>query len=493
MQNSCSGTCNLTDAGETAETCNPNGTNSDPSDDYITFSLNPVGANLGATYSVTADNGGTVTLAGGGAATGVSYNSSTAFRLQNGSADGATNFTVTVTDVADGTCMITTMVMQNSCSGTCPTITNPTPTQSICEGQTTSLQVTTDAISPDQIEFVYFTTQQTNTAMYSGGTSLGSTTPSGGVASISNISLPIASTYFVYAILTPTPADVTCRPSEEMIITVNPYPDVNLIVSDTTICNETTAMVAVSDSEIGVSYQLRNNANDSPVGSPVSGTGNTINFSINNLSTAGTYTYNVLASNSSTGCTIQVLDLAEVVVMPCDYDFDLPTCLYPACHFTSADIYLGAGVNSESGSASETQSLDDGVNFPNNIRPNIGIRIPVTIYNNTGNTAYLSAWIDWNNDGDFDDAGEQIANEIYNPAVYNGSFVVSLATNVPATIPQNQNIRARFRLSTDSSIAFSPCGAQTCAIDGEVEDFIIQAECPPTICLPVQIQINRGN
>jgi hypothetical protein len=91
----CSNTCDLADAGEAAEACNDNGTIYDPSDDYITISLNPTGANL-TTYTVTANNGGIVTLAGGGAATGLNYGVSLDFRLQDGSADGLTTYTITI-------------------------------------------------------------------------------------------------------------------------------------------------------------------------------------------------------------------------------------------------------------------------------------------------------------------------------------------------------------------------------------------------------------
>ncbi|MCB0552149.1 MAG: DUF11 domain-containing protein, partial [Phaeodactylibacter sp.] len=106
--------CMLTGAGETLEACNNNSTPANPADDYITFSLNPTGTNT-TTYTVTADNGGIVTLAGGGAAVGISYGAPTAFRLQNGSADGSTTYTITITDDADPTCVTTTTVMQDPC------------------------------------------------------------------------------------------------------------------------------------------------------------------------------------------------------------------------------------------------------------------------------------------------------------------------------------------------------------------------------------------
>ena len=109
QQSSCSTTCNLIGSGKTLETCNANGTLSDGSDDYVSFSLNPTGTNLGATYVVSVDNGGTISPSTG------TYGSATAFALQSGSSDGTT-YTVTITDVSDGSCSTTTTVQQSSCS-----------------------------------------------------------------------------------------------------------------------------------------------------------------------------------------------------------------------------------------------------------------------------------------------------------------------------------------------------------------------------------------
>ena len=103
--------CSLTDAGVTNETCNDAGTGSDPSDDYISFDLYPTGSNLGASYSVSVNNGGTITPTSG------TYSSVTSFQLQGGSANGTT-YIITITDNADANCKITTTVMQNSCSST---------------------------------------------------------------------------------------------------------------------------------------------------------------------------------------------------------------------------------------------------------------------------------------------------------------------------------------------------------------------------------------
>ncbi|HHH55281.1 MAG TPA: hypothetical protein ENK91_16600, partial [Bacteroidetes bacterium] len=82
--------CTLTSAGKTNETCNDNGTGSNSGDDYITFDLNPTGTDLGTGYTVSVDNGGTISPSSG------SYGSATSFQLQGGSANGTT-YTITIT------------------------------------------------------------------------------------------------------------------------------------------------------------------------------------------------------------------------------------------------------------------------------------------------------------------------------------------------------------------------------------------------------------
>ena len=105
--------CTLTDAGKTNEACNDAGTTSNPADDYITFSLNPTGSNLGTGYTVTVSGGATISPTSG------TYGSATNFQLQSGSANG-TVYTITITDNSSGSCQITTTLQQNECSY-CPT------------------------------------------------------------------------------------------------------------------------------------------------------------------------------------------------------------------------------------------------------------------------------------------------------------------------------------------------------------------------------------
>ncbi len=104
--------CSLTADGKTNETCDDNGSASNPTDDYVSFTLDPTGDNLGTAYTVTVNNGGTISP------TSASYGNPTNFQLQNGSADG-TLYTITITDNSDANCSITTTVQQSPCSNSC--------------------------------------------------------------------------------------------------------------------------------------------------------------------------------------------------------------------------------------------------------------------------------------------------------------------------------------------------------------------------------------
>lgn len=98
-------------------------------------------------------------------------------------------------------------------------------------------------------------------------------------------------------------------------ITINPLPDASLALGGTgQVCSGTGTNITVSLSEAGVNYQLRNNSDNSNVGSPVAGTGATINLPTGNLTS--NRTFNVLATYTSSGCFVQMTELETVTVNP---------------------------------------------------------------------------------------------------------------------------------------------------------------------------------
>ena len=92
---------------------------------------------------------------------------------------------------------------------TCPTITHPSATQTLClKSEPATFTVNTTFTAANSISYVYFTTPQVGTNMYTGGTLLGTVTPNvGGIATYdapvlgSAGSLPnVLGSYYVYAI-----------------------------------------------------------------------------------------------------------------------------------------------------------------------------------------------------------------------------------------------------------------------------------------------------
>ncbi|MBI2967563.1 MAG: tandem-95 repeat protein [Bacteroidetes bacterium] len=90
----------------------------------------------------------------------------------------------------------------------------------------------------------------------------------------------------------------TAASATSQSVTVNATPDTGLVVTITVnpICTGTSTDISVSFSESGFSYQLRNDADDSNIGSPVAGTGGTINLPTGNISS--TTTFNILATGN---------------------------------------------------------------------------------------------------------------------------------------------------------------------------------------------------
>jgi hypothetical protein len=150
---------------------------------------------------------------------------------------------------------------------------------------------------------------------YSGSTPLSGSPPYSGVTgntlTITNPGVSLNGEEY-HLIIT----ESTCSESistDTVSITVNALPNDTYTMSDATICRFGSASLTLSGSESGVDYQLRDESDDSEVGSPVAGTGSFIQFT--NLSPEDTTTYNVLATNTTSGCEAEMSDLATINVL----------------------------------------------------------------------------------------------------------------------------------------------------------------------------------
>ncbi|MEM8888825.1 MAG: CshA/CshB family fibrillar adhesin-related protein [Bacteroidota bacterium] len=139
-------------------------------------------------------------------------------------------------------------------------------------------------------------------------------------------------------------------------------------------------------------------------------------------------------------------------------------------------LFLGNSVDAESdgsgsGDGSQDGSDEDGIIFPASVEMGTEYSIPasdINITNQSGSSATLHAWIDFDQSGDFD------AGEYASISVSDG-----LSNANPASALQWTGISgavlgttyARFRLTSDAGItAASPGGL---AMDGEIEDYAI--------------------
>ncbi|HHB78779.1 MAG TPA: T9SS type B sorting domain-containing protein, partial [Saprospiraceae bacterium] len=119
--------------------CNDPGTPGDPTDDYITFELNPTGYNLAADYTVTVPAGYTVSPATG------NYGVATAFTLNNGSAGGGAVAIIITDNQAGGDTANVTITDSNTCSGE-SNLTSTGLANTACDNNSTPGDPTDDKI-----------------------------------------------------------------------------------------------------------------------------------------------------------------------------------------------------------------------------------------------------------------------------------------------------------------------------------------------------------
>lgn len=142
-----------------------------------------------------------------------------------------------------------------------------------------------------------------------------------------------------------------------------------------------------------------------------------------------------------------------------------------ARHILEGELYLGTFVDEEEdgqptsdADGDDTSGEDDesGIAFLTPIIPAEVASIDVE----SSGEGLLDAWIDFNDDGDWDDAGEQI---FTSESVSTGTTTLEFTVPFFATI--TEETYARFRLSSEGGLA--PTGL---ASDGEVEDYVVEIE-----------------
>ena len=167
---------------------------------------------------------------------------------------------------------------------------------------------------------------------------------------------------------------------------------------------------------------------------------------------------------------IDTIRLSEAPAPPSD-DFGDAPAPYPTlasengARHTVGSLFLGQLVDTEADGIHTTAAVgdgsdEDGVQFSGPRDPGTDLSVTVSASEAGGR---LNGWVDWNQDGDWLDAGEQIFSD---QSLSAGS--TSFTVPIPAGAAIGDAI-ARFRLSTDVGLSFD--GPAT---DGEVEDYSLQ-------------------
>jgi hypothetical protein len=213
------------------------------------------------TLTVTGGTGGTgpYTFAWSGSGTGINPTA------QNQSGLSVGTYTVVITDVPSGCTTTQSFALLGPGGCICPTIssltTNPTPNGCINTNVTLNATGLANMGTAYGILFKYSTTPLGNP--YVGGTVIGTVSnaslTAGGTAATFTTSFATANTYYIYAVLSPTPPDPTCRPSQSVTLPVYGNPSITSQPVNRTICSGQNTTFAVTTTGTPVTYQWQIN------------------------------------------------------------------------------------------------------------------------------------------------------------------------------------------------------------------------------------------
>ncbi|NND98981.1 MAG: cadherin-like domain-containing protein, partial [Pirellulaceae bacterium] len=144
---------------------------------------------------------------------------------------------------------------------------------------------------------------------------------------------------------------------------------------------------------------------------------------------------------------------------------------------------LGDDINGRVDSVTGTVIDDeDGVILLSPLGPGGTGDLRVTVTNTTGAPAFLQAWMDFNRDGDFTDAGEQFQTNVQ---LATGTYTIPVSVPASAVVGTTY---ARFRYSQTSGL-----GVGGAADTGEVEDYSFQILAEAEIANADEFNVSRNS
>ena len=172
-----------------------------------------------------------------------------------------------------------------------------------------------------------------------------------------------------------------------------------------------------------------------------------------------------------------------VVVTEPDYDYgDAPTGYGTPRHAINSDIGLGVSIDAEStanssvdaqGDDNQGSDDEDSITTLNKLyTASHDYTTTISVKNNTSSTAYLTAWIDWNGDNQFNGSDEIMISDSLTIAPLSGTTTRVVNWNVPSAVTLNSGDKKllRVRISTEK---FEAWDFDADRDDGEIEEYLI--------------------
>jgi hypothetical protein len=156
---------------------------------------------------------------------------------------------------------------------------------------------------------------------------------------------------------------------------------------------------------------------------------------------------------------------------PSSYD---PNPLSPAAHAQDAKLKLGSNEDKEwitrgQSAPANSDNYDDGIGFVQVLDPNAGTYLAqLSVFNNTGASATVCAWLDYNGNGVFD-ASEGITSTVSSSP--SAQLIWLFWPSISTSIPLGGSTYLRVRVTSAAMTTSMPTGYFS---NGEVEDYQVQ-------------------
>jgi PKD-like domain len=356
----------------------------------VSVNANPVVSALTGTNTVCVGSNTTFSSTTSGGIFSSNNTSAATVHPTSGLITGVAAGTATISYAVTNSSTCTTTVTRDVTVNATPVVSALTGTNTVCVGSNTTFSSTT-----------------------AGGTFSSSNTAAATVNASSGVITGIAAgtATISYAVTNSN----GCVTTVTRGITIYALPtDKSLSAVSATICSGTSATIQVALSQSGVNYQLRNNATNTNIGSVVAGNGGTI--SLPSAALSGTITFNVLAINATTSCSVQMSATLTVTVSPSgqwiggasgDWNVSGNWCGGVPTSSTNVVIPSGSAVNIQSANA-----------VTNSVTVNAGGSLVMTGANNLT----ISAAGNFTNNGTFTASGSTGA------VIFSGSGIISGTT-----------------------------------------------------------------